>query len=140
MSAPPDLIEAYKAATYELDFPDAATLKYRIGAHAAALDDVLRRHGAAEAAHITAYNPRSKKQSAAENAAAHQALLDEVARLGKTYLHGRGRDPQGRWPTEPGLLILDLTRDEGIRLACTFDQHAYVHLALDRAPELVLVD
>lgn len=125
MSVPDTLVAAYQAALYEVDVTAESTLTLQIGE---TCDRLLHAHGATTAAFLTAYNPRSRKQSAEDNAAAHRALLEAVARMGKVTLPARGRDPKGEWPMEPGLFILDLTREQALALARRFGQYALVWL------------
>jgi hypothetical protein len=139
MSVPSDLVAAYRAAIYEVDVGESV-IRFRVEAPCPALEDLLRARDAASAVLITAYNPRSRKQSAAENTDAHRALLDATARERKTTLPARGKDPDGRWPAEPGLLILDITREAGLALARRFDQYAVVWIERGRAPALVFAE
>jgi hypothetical protein len=136
---PPELIAAYRAASYEVDDGESA-IRFHVDESCPALDDLLRARGAPSAVLITAYNPRSRKQAAAENAAAHRALLDAVAQMEKQTLPSRGRDSGGKWPAEPGLLILDIDRAEGLALARRFDQYAVVWIERSNPPVLVFAE
>lgn len=136
MDIPSELIAAYRAAVYDVDVTAESKLSFHVEKPCAALDDVLRAHDVDTAVLLTAYNPRSRRLSAAENAAAHRALLGVVARMEKPTLPSRGRDPEGTWPAEPGLLILGLTREEGHTLARRFDQYAFVWIERGRSPVL----
>lgn len=140
MSVPPELIAAYRAALYDIDVAPDSVLSFHVERPCPRLDGVLRDHGVTTAVLLTAYNPRSRRHSAAENTAAHRALLDVVARGGKDSLPSRGRDPDGHWPAEPGLLILGLSRDEGLALAHRFDQYAFVWIECGAPPALVFAN
>ena len=138
MNVTPDLVAAYRAALYEVDATAETGVTFHIDEPCAALDRVLDAHDAAKAVMLTAYNPRSRKLTAAENTDAHRALLEAVAHMKKSYLPSRGRDPQGDWPAEPGLFILDASREDGFTLARRFDQYAFVWIERGRPPALVL--
>jgi hypothetical protein len=140
MSVPPDLVEAYLKAVYEIDAAGDSTITFHIDRRCAALDALLAEHGAQNAMFITAYNPRSRKQAAADNTDAHRALLDAVAKLDKRTLPARGRDPDGQWPAEPGLLVFDISREEGLTLARRFGQFAVVWIERAGAPALLFAE
>ncbi|MGE4064213.1 MAG: DUF3293 domain-containing protein [Rhodospirillaceae bacterium] len=139
MSVPSDLVAAYRAAVYEVDDGEGV-VRFHVEEPSAALDGLLARRGACSAVLITAYNPRSRKQSAAENTDAHRALLDAVAGLQKQYLPSRGRDPDGEWPAEPGLFIFDLAREQALALARRFQQYAVVWAEKGSPPVLVFAE
>lgn len=138
MPVPSHLIAAYRAAHYEVDAGRDQIISFNVDVSCAALDDFLRREAVRYAVVLTAHNPGSEKRTAAENAAAHQALADEVGRIGKITFPSRGCDPDKEWPAEPGLLVLDLSRTDALRLAHRFGQFAFVWIELGHAPELVL--
>ncbi len=126
MSIPSDLIAAYRAALYDIDAGHGNWVTLRIGHSSTPCDEILRVHRAMTAAVITAYNPRSRKRSAVENASAHRALNEAVTRMGKTALPSRARAPDGSWPVEPGLFVLEIAGIEALALAQRFDQFAFV--------------
>jgi hypothetical protein len=138
VGVPSELIAAYRAAAYEVDVGESV-ICFRIDQPCPALDGLLRGRGVTSAVLLTAYNPRSQKRPADENMQAHRALLDAVAQRGNDSLPSRGRDPDDNWPAEPGLLILDLSRAEGLALAHRFEQYAFVWIETSQAPALVLV-
>lgn len=140
MSVPSELVAAYRAAVYEVDATAESVIRFHVEEPCAALDALLAAQSAQSAVLITAYNPRSRKQSAAENTDAHRALLDTVAQMGKQTRPSRGRDPDGAWPAEPGLLIFSLSRDEALGLARRFDQYAVVWIEHGRAPVLLFAE
>jgi putative PIN family toxin of toxin-antitoxin system len=128
----PELISAYEQAEYAVH--DKFTLK--IGRRSAPLDALLQAHGAASAAFVTAANPRGELRSEAENRAALAAL---EAGLAYPFCRGEGRDPAGRWPAEPSLLVLGIARGEAEVLGRAHRQNALVFAEKGRAPELVLL-
>ena len=128
----PELIGAYQQAEYVVQ--DKFTLK--IGRRSAPLDALLEAHGASSAAFVTAANPRGEMRSEAQNRA---ALAELEAGLGYPFLRGEGRDPQGRWPAEPSLLVLGMARGEAEALGRAHRQNAIVFAEKGGAPELVLL-
>ena len=110
MSAVPlEIVEAYRAAIYEVDGPEGL-VRLRIDKRDSATDRLLVSAGASTAAFITAYNPASIALCEAENRAAHENLQGELLRGAVPYLPARGVDPRGLWPDEPGFLVLGLAR------------------------------
>lgn len=139
MSVPADLIAAYRAAVYEVDV-DGKVLAFHIGQPNAALEDFMAKRGAASGVFITAYNPRSRVRPEEENAVAHGALIEAVRRAGKDYAPARGRDADDDGPTEAGLFVLGLSREDGLALARRFHQYAIVFVAKGAPPALALAE
>lgn len=132
MPLTPDLIAAYGAALYVVG--EGPVL--RIGERNAELESLLAPRAAASAAFITAANPRGEQRSRAENDAAMAALRSSLA---WPYLDGEGRDPEGRWPAEPSVLVLGIGRAEAEALGRRLEKNAIVFVEKGRAPELVLL-
>src|SRR5690606_11414080 len=122
---------------YEIDVADHP-LVIRVDRPSPALDALLAARGVPGAVLITAYNPRSRRLPEAQNAVAHGKLIEAVRRAGKDYLPTRARDPVGDGPTEAGLLVLGLAREDGVALARRFDQYAIVWMERGQPPVLVL--
>lgn len=138
MTLKQELIDAYLDADYVV-FTDPE-LVLKIGEPSARLDALLEQAGAAGAAFVSAANPRGERRDDAENTAAASALDDLVAAAGYPRHPGEGRDPQGRWPAEPSLLVLGIYRDNAEALGRLFGQNAIVFVENGRAPELVLLE
>lgn len=134
---PPNLIEAYRAAIYEIDVA-GSTLALRIGRLAPRLDQLLSEAGVSEGAVLTAYNPASIPLCEAENRAAHENLAREIRHRGLKFFSTRARDSHGNWPDEPGFLIAGVTREEATSLAHRLGQNGFVYVAPGIPPELVL--
>lgn len=121
---------AYRAAHYRIE--TAPPILLRIG-HAHPALAALFPHGGV---FLTACNPRSRRLRPAANARRLRALRRAVERAGHAWLPGRGLDPQGMWPDEPGLWIPGLTPDTGLRLARRFGQYALVWCGPDTVARL----
>src|SRR5579864_5724873 len=106
------LIAAYRGAIYEIDVGPGETIRARIDCRDPAIDAVLARAGARDAAFLTAYNPASFPLCEAENKAAHESLHHEIRARGLTYLPARGADPAGAWLPEPGFFALGIARGD----------------------------
>lgn len=128
----PELIAAYERADYVVH--DRFTLK--IGRRSAALDALLEAHAASSATFVTPANPRGERRSEAENQAATEALQ---ASLSYPAYRGEGRDPEGRWPAEPSLLVVGMPRGEAEALGRAYRQNAIVFVEKGGAAELVML-
>jgi hypothetical protein len=133
----PQLLSAYEGADYVvLTKPE---LVLRIGEPSPRLDRMLEQSGAGTAAFITAANPHSEPRSAKENAPAIAALDELVAASGYPRHRAEGRDPAGRWPAEPGLLIIGIYRANAQALGKHFGQNAIVFIEKGKPPELLVL-
>lgn len=132
-----ELIESYKNADYVV-FGDPGFV-LRIGEPSPLLDDILDAAGATTAAFITGANPGSAKKSAADNGAATATLVDLLSAAGYPHFPGEGRDPEGRWPAEPSVLVIGIYRENAKALGHLFGQSAIVFVEKGGAPELVLL-
>ena len=131
------LLQAYRRAHYVVY--GAPELVIRIGERNAALDALLDEDGAATAAYLTAANPGGMPQEPGANeiscAALHQALAD----AGYTCYLGEGRDPASRWPAEPSVLAVGVSRHEAMVIGRSYEQNAIVFIERGKAPELVVL-
>jgi Protein of unknown function (DUF3293) len=135
MPISPELLAAYRSADYVVFSKPEFVI--RIDRANAALDELLEHHEAAGAAFITAANPRGEKKSYEENLAATEALRRSPLLIGYPWFKGEGRDPGGRWPPEPSLLILGISRKEAEGIGIALNQNAIVFIEKGAKPELV---
>ena len=136
-SLSPQLLTAYEGADYVvLTRPE---LVLRIGEPSSRLDRLLDEAGAATAAFVTAANPNSEAKSAKENAPAIAALEEMVKASGYPRHRAEGRDPAGRWPAEPGLLVIGIYRANAEVLGRVFGQNAIVFIEKGKAPEIIVL-
>lgn len=115
---------AYRAAIYRIatDPP----IELAIGRSSAALAALLRWAGVNEAAIVTAHNPGSARQSAADNRAADAALREGLGKRGYATRDTVAIDPDGAWPDEPGCLVLGMSAEDARVLGRAFGQNAVV--------------
>ncbi len=125
---------AYTEAEYWIDAEPP--LRIAIGAPSAALDAILAHHSAQQGALITAANPGSRITPEQVNAAAHAALLAELAQRQHRWLATRSIDPAGQWPEEPGVFVPGISREQARAVAALFGQNAFVWCRATRAPRL----
>ena len=133
----PALVEAYRNAIYEIEAESRIILKVSEYSHS--LEDLHERHKCSISALITACNPRSQILSDAENTQRMDALTTEIQALGYAHLPAIAKDPQGKWPDEPGLWVAGLTKNEAESLARSFEQNGLLWIEQDAIPRLVLL-
>ena len=138
MSIPDGLRQAYENADYAVFFEPELVL--RIGERSERLERLMEFMRVPSAAFITAWNPGSRPRPEAENSAAAEALEGLVDAAGYPRYRGEGRDPEGRSPPEPSLLVLGIYRDNAEALGRLFGQSAIVLVERGRAPELVFLE
>lgn len=131
---PPDerLDRAYRRARYvvndfslEIDVPQPD------------FDAWLTRRGCSTYAILTAWNPRSTPLPAAVNAARQATLESLLRRRGLSFVPAAGTDPEGEWPAEHGVCLLDPPPDAARELGVIYEQHAIVVGDVGGSPTLL---
>jgi hypothetical protein len=117
-----DLICAYEAAHYWVDFP-TGRIVLKIDQPFAGIDGF---GGRSRLAIVTACNPFSEVLGDAENAERQALLIDAVEAAGLEWFHAAGVDAQEKWTPEPSLAILDPTDQQLDAWMEAFGQNAVV--------------
>jgi hypothetical protein len=117
---------AYERTTFCATDDDGREVCFRVGSKSARLESLLRRHGAATWAFITAWNPASVELSAAENEARQRQLQRELDAAGFKWLPGVGRGDDPAWTPEESVLALGIARAKAVALGRAFGQLAIV--------------
>jgi len=99
---------AFSAAEYRVCI-GGHELVLKVGMHHPELDRAIEDR---DWAIVTAFNPQGRRVGDADNRHADAALRAEVAERGLLAYPSTNRDPSGRWPDEPGLLIAGAGPDE----------------------------
>ena len=131
----PELIAAYAATHFWVDASPPVCIK--VGEQSAGLQALLARFGTDSGFFITAHNPYSERASDADNAAANEALQQQLSALNSPALAANGKASVGDWPAEPGFFVCGLSQAQALALGQQFRQYAIVWCSLDRAPELL---
>ena len=136
---PNSLIAAYTETHYRV-FASDATLTLRIGAHSEPLAKLHTQFDVTSSALLTAYNPGSDPTTDPRaNLAAQASLVAALEAAGLQWTAAEGADPTGKWPTEPSVLVLGISRDQAAALAQQFQQNAFVFSDALALPALVLL-
>ena len=137
MPLDPELRAAYEATDYVV-FAEPG-LVIRIGEPNPDLDALMESAEAATAALLTAANPGGELHSDEENRAALAELRKSGLLRFRTQYDGEGRDPLGKWPAEPSLLVIGISRDDAVFIGVSHAQNAIVFVEKGRAPELMVL-
>lgn len=117
-----DLIRAFEAAHYWVDFP-AGRIVLKIGQPCAGVDGFA---GHSRLAIITACNPFSEVLGDDVNAERQALLIEAVEAAGLDWFHAAGVDPEEEWTPEPSLAILDPSDQQLDAWLEAFEQNAIV--------------
>ncbi len=137
MPLSPDLLRAYERADYVV-FGEPE-LVIHVGEPNADLDALMEAEEASTAAYLTAANPDGEQRSEEDNREAAGALLAHEMLTGLARFEGEGRDPQGKWPAEPSVLVLGIERKDAAFIGVAHAQNAMVFIEKGKAPELVVL-
>ena len=131
----PALIAAYAATHFWVDASPPVCIK--VGEQSAGLQALLARFGVDSGFFITAHNPYSKETNDAYNAAANEALHQQLSALNIPAFAANGKASVGEWPDEPGFFVCGLSQAQALALGQQFRQYAIVWCSLERAPGLL---
>lgn len=126
----PELVKAYREALYVI-YGEGGDIQLRVGQSSPELTSLMRSHGASSAAFLTAFNPHSMLEAAEVNVTNHNALIADIHTLGLKSISGEGEDPSHLWPSEPSVLVLDISHQHAELLAGRYRQNAYLWIADD---------
>lgn len=130
------LRRAYKAAIYDVETTDGR-LGLRYGNCSPAQKTRLAALGIRlRWAVVTPCNPYSRQLSASRNRQRLRVFHTALERHGWRWHASINRDPEGRWPDEPGALLCDVPHAAVMCLAADYGQYAVLTAALGHAPYL----
>ena len=132
----PELFEAYKNTTYRVYLP-LGEIDIRIGVMNPLLQELLFRNNSESWAFITACNPYSVMQNEDVNTLLNTQL--ELYLLEKRYVFfkGMGVGDDDSWEPEASFMVLDIRKEDAVKLGRQFKQNAIVVGVIGNAPELV---
>lgn len=132
-----ETLAAYRAARYcVLAVPEFSLL---LDQRDAALSVLMAACQQTTAALLTAFNPLGVQCSVQENRRADAGLQLALRSHGLPLYPTIASDPAGRWPKEPGWLVLGLSRDDAIDIGRQFSQNAILWADADAVPRLHLL-
>ncbi len=137
MALDEELLKAYRRAEYVVFGEPPLVL--RVGEANRRLDGMLQAAGKDTAAFLTACNPRGERRSDADNQAAQVRLERALEEKPYGCYPGEGRDPDGRWPAEPSLLVVGISRAEAEAFGRRFEQNALAFVERGAAMQLIVL-
>lgn len=127
---PPELAKAYYEALYVIH-GESGDIQLRVGQPSLELVSLMKMYGVKSAAFLTAFNPHSILATSEVNVFNHNALIDDIHTLGLRHISGEGGDPSNLWPSEPSVLVLDISHQNAELLADRYRQNAYLWISGD---------
>ena len=73
------------------------------------------------------------------NTERHRVLIADLTEQGYECIEGEGVDPNGEWPGEISVLVLDIDRASAECLGSRYDQNAVVWIDTDAIPRLLVL-
>ncbi len=117
------LEKAYRVTEYRVEASEGRFI-LRIDEPCPAADELVRRHGAATWAYVTAHNPWPAIECAAENERRQAELEIRVAAF--PCYRGESVGDSGTHPPEQSVFIIGISETDAARLAREFGQAAIV--------------
>ena len=141
MPLSPELKRAYEQAVYAI-FASPG-IEFRVGEASDTLDAMMAINHVRCAAFVSSATargePSSENRRRLEDFLLRAHVGDVAAARKYRVYQGEGRDPGGKWPAEPSVLIMGITRDEAEALGRKLEQNAIVYLEKGAAPELLVL-
>ena len=131
-----ELFEAYKNTTY-LVYSPIGEIDIRIGVMNPLLQQLLLNNSSESWVFITAYNPYSVMQDAGVNTILNTQLEDYLS--GKRYLFfkGIGVGDDNSWEPEASFMVLNIRKEDAVKLGRQFKQNAIVTGVIGTFAELI---
>ena len=132
----PELFGAYKNTTYRVYLP-LGEIDIRIGVMNPLLQELLFRNNSESWAFITACNPYSVMQNEDVNTLLNTQL--ELYLLEKRYVFfkGMGVGDDDSWEPEASFMVLDIRKEDAVKLGKQFKQNAIVVGVIGNSAELI---
>ena len=131
-----ELFEAYKNTTYRVYSP-IGKIDIRIGVINPLLQQLLLNNSSKSWAFITACNPYSVMQNEDVNTLLNTQLEDYLS--GKRYLFfkGIGVGDDNSWEPEASFMVLNIRKEDAVKLGRHFKQNAIVVGVVGNSAELI---
>jgi len=131
-----DLLEAYKNTTYRVYLPPGE-VDIRIGVINPLLQELLSNNNAKSWAFVTACNPKSVMKNAAENILLNTQLENYLKEKRYVFFKGKGIGDDDSWEPEASFMVLNICKEDAIKLGRQLNQNAIVAGVIGNLPELI---
>ena len=101
------------------------------------LQELLMSNHVESWAFITAYNPYSVMQDAGVNTLLNTQLEDYLSGKRYVFFKGMGVGDDDSWEPEASFMVLDIRKEDAIKLGRQFKQNAIVVGVIDTSAELI---
>ena len=132
----PELFEAYKNTTYRVYLP-LGEIDIRIGVMNPLLQELLLSNHVASWAFITACNPYSVMQNEDVNTLLNTQLARALLEKQYVFFKGIGVGDDDSWEPEASFMVLNIRKEDAIKLGKQFKQNAIVAGVIGNLPELI---
>ena len=132
----PELFEAYKNTTYRVYLP-LGEMDIRIGVMNPLLQELLLSNNAESWAFITACNPYSVMQNADVNTLLNTQLESYLSEKQYVFFKGMGVGDDNSWEPEASFMVLNIRKEDAIKIGKHFKQNAIVAGVIGNSPELI---
>lgn len=141
MALAPELLRAYQNAVYAV-FASPG-IEFRVGQPSDTLDAMMSINHVRTAAFVSSATasgrPSDENQRRLNDFLLRSHVGDVAAKHKYRVYQGEGRDPGGKWPAEPSVLIMGITREEAEGLGRKLEQNAIVWIEKGGAPALLVL-
>ena len=132
----PELFEAYKNTTYRV-YLTLGEIDIRIGVMNPLLQELLLSNHVASWAFITACNPYSVMQNVDVNTFLNTQLERYLSGKQYVFFKGMGVGDDDSWEPEASFMVLNIRKEDAIKLGKQFKQNAIVAGEIGKFPELI---
>ena len=131
-----ELFEAYKNTTYRVYSP-IGEIDIRIGVLNPLLTELLLSNNVASWAFITACNPYSVMQNEDVNTLLNTQLEDYLSGKRYVFFKGMGVGDDNSWEPEASFMVLNIRKEDAVKLGRHFKQNAIVTGVVGNSAELI---
>ena len=131
-----ELFEAYKNTTYRVYSP-IGKIDIRIGVINPLLQQLLLNNSSKSWALITACNPYSVMQNEDVNTLLNTQLEDYLLEKQYLFFKGMGVGDDDSWEPEASFMVLNIRKEDAVKLGKQFKQNAIVTGVIGNLPELI---
>ena len=132
----PELFETYKNTTY-LVYSPIGEIDIRIGVMNPLLQQLLLNNSSESWAFITACNPYSVMQNEDVNTLLNTQLERYLLEKQYLFFKGMGVGDDDSWEPEASFMVLDIRKEDAIKLGRQFKQNAIVVGVIGTSAELI---
>ena len=132
----PELFEAYKNTTYRVYLP-LGEIEIRIGVMNLLLQEFMLSNNVESWAFVTACNPYSVMQNADANTFLNTQLERYLSEKQYLFFKGMGVGDDNSWEPEASFMVLDIRKEDAVKLGKQFKQNAIVTGVIGNLPELI---